>query len=40
LKITREVKTGIVAVSVIALFIWGFNFMKGLNYLMGLQKLI
>ncbi|MBL4938992.1 MAG: MCE family protein [Lutibacter sp.] len=28
---TREVKTGIVAVSVIALFIWGFNFMKGLN---------
>jgi len=31
LKITREVKTGIVAVTVIALFIWGFNFMKGLN---------
>jgi len=31
LKITREVKTGIVAVSVIALFVWGFNFMKGLN---------
>jgi len=31
LKITREVKTGIVAVTVIVLFIWGFNFMKGLN---------
>ncbi|PCH53616.1 MAG: ABC transporter substrate-binding protein [Flavobacteriaceae bacterium] len=28
---TREVKTGIVTVAVIALFIWGFNFMKGLN---------
>ena len=31
MKITREVKTGIVAVTVIVLFIWGFNFMKGLN---------
>ncbi len=31
MKITREVKTGIVAVLVIALFIWGFNFMKGIN---------
>ncbi|WP_372793749.1 MlaD family protein [Lutibacter sp.] len=31
MKITREVKTGIVAVSVIALFIWGFNFLKGFN---------
>jgi phospholipid/cholesterol/gamma-HCH transport system substrate-binding protein len=35
LKITREVKTGIVAVSVIALFIWGYNFMKGLNLFDG-----
>jgi len=31
LKITRELKTGIVAVAVIALFIWGYNYMKGLN---------
>jgi len=38
LKITREVKTGIVAVSVIALFIWGFNFMKGLNLFDGPSK--
>jgi phospholipid/cholesterol/gamma-HCH transport system substrate-binding protein len=35
LKITREVKTGIVAVSVIALFIWGYNFMKGLDLFEG-----
>ena len=35
MKITRELKTGIVAVSVIALFIWGFNFMKGLNIFDG-----
>jgi len=35
LKITRELKTGIVAVSVIALFVWGFNFMKGLNLFDG-----
>lgn len=38
LKITREVKTGIVAVSVIALFIWGYNFMKGLNLFEGPLK--
>lgn len=31
MKITRELKTGIVAVTVIALFIWGYNYMKGLN---------
>jgi len=31
LKITRELKTGIVAVAVIALFIWGYNYLKGLN---------
>lgn len=35
MKISREVKTGIVAVSVIALFIWGYNFMKGLNLFDG-----
>ena len=38
MKITREVKTGIVTVSVIALFIWGFNFMKGLNLFDGPSK--
>jgi len=31
LKITRELKTGVVAVVVIALTIWGYNFMKGIN---------
>jgi len=39
LKISREVKTGIVAVSVIALFIWGYNFMKGLNLFDGPLKI-
>jgi phospholipid/cholesterol/gamma-HCH transport system substrate-binding protein len=38
LKITREFKTGLVAVLVIALFIWGFNYMKGLNLFDGPQK--
>jgi len=38
LKITREVKTGIVAISVIALFIWGFNYLKGLNLFDGPLK--
>ena len=38
MKITREVKTGIVAVSIIALFIWGYNFMKGLNLFDGPSK--
>jgi len=28
---SRELKTGLVAVAVIALFIWGFNFLKGEN---------
>lgn len=35
MKITREIKTGIVAVGVIALSIWGYNFMKGLNLFDG-----
>lgn len=33
MKITREVKTGVVAVSALALFIWGFNFLDGKNLL-------
>lgn len=31
MKISRELKTGIVAIAVIALFIWGYNYLKGLN---------
>lgn len=31
MKITRELKTGIVAIAIIALFIWGYNYLKGLN---------
>jgi phospholipid/cholesterol/gamma-HCH transport system substrate-binding protein len=38
LKISRELKTGVVAVAVIALFIWGYNFMKGLNLFDGPLK--
>ncbi|HKJ07104.1 MAG TPA: MlaD family protein, partial [Flavobacteriaceae bacterium] len=35
MKITREFKTGFVAVLVIAMFIWGYNYMKGLNLFDG-----
>lgn len=38
MKISRELKTGIVAVTVIALFIWGYSFMKGLNMFNGPLK--
>lgn len=38
MKISRELKTGIVSVGVIVLFIWGFNFMKGLNLFDGQVK--
>lgn len=31
MKISRELKTGIVAIAVIALFIWGYNYLKGIN---------
>ncbi len=31
MKISRELKTGIVAVIAISLFVWGFNFLKGMN---------
>ena len=31
MKISRELKTGVTAVLIIALFIWGYNFLKGLN---------
>lgn len=32
-KLSRELKTGIIALSVIAIFIWGFSFIKGSNLL-------
>ncbi len=35
MKITRELKTGVVFVSAIALFIWGYNFLKGKNLFNG-----
>lgn len=38
MKISRELKTGIVAVGVIALFIWGYNFLKGMNLFDGPLK--
>lgn len=38
MRITREFKTGVVTVTVIALFIWGYNFMKGLNIFEGKIK--
>ncbi|MDV7187144.1 MlaD family protein [Lutibacter sp. TH_r2] len=38
MKISREFKTGFVAVAVIALFIWGYNYLKGLNIFDGPLK--
>ena len=38
MRITREFKTGVVAVTIIALTIWGYNFMKGLNLFDGPLK--
>ncbi|UMB53866.1 MlaD family protein [Lutibacter sp. A64] len=38
MKITRELKTGVIAVLVIALFIWGYNYLKGLNLFDGQIK--
>jgi len=35
LKVNRELKTGIFAVIVIALFIWGYNYLKGVNLFDG-----
>jgi len=32
-KLSRELKTGIIAIIVIAIFIWGFSFIKGTNLL-------
>lgn len=38
MKISRELKTGVVAVAVIALFIWGYNYLNGLNLFDGPVK--
>ena len=35
MKITRELKTGVVAILIIALFVWGYNFLKGMNLFNG-----
>lgn len=35
MKLTRELKTGIVFLTAIALFIWGYNFLKGKNLFNG-----
>lgn len=35
---SREIKTGFVAIAVIALFIWGYNFLKGENILEPNQR--
>ena len=35
MKITREFKTGVVSVAIIALFIWGYNYLKGTNLFEG-----
>ena len=35
MKLTREFKTGVVFISAIVLFIWGYNFMKGKNLFDG-----
>ncbi|MDX1829094.1 MAG: MlaD family protein [Lutibacter sp.] len=35
MKVTRELKTGVFAVIVIALFIWGYNYLKGINLFDG-----
>ena len=33
MKITKEIKTGILVISGIVLFIFGFNYLKGINLL-------
>lgn len=38
IKRSREIKTGAVAIIVTALFIWGFNYLKGHNILEGTSK--
>lgn len=35
---SRELKTGLIAIIVIALFVWGFNFLKGENIFAKSQR--
>ena len=35
MKLSRELKTGIISVAIIAIFIWGYNYMKGQNLFDG-----
>jgi len=38
LKLSRELKTGVAALIIIALFFWGYNYMKGQNLFNGASK--
>lgn len=38
MKIKTEIKVGLIAVVTIAIFVWGYNFMKGLNILKKLHS--
>jgi len=38
MKLSRELKTGVISVAIIALFIWGYNFMKGENLFDGASR--
>jgi len=33
MKLSKELKAGLVVISILALFIWGFNYLKGKNFL-------
>ncbi|MDP6922967.1 MAG: MlaD family protein [Lutibacter sp.] len=39
MKITKELKTGVIAVLIIGLSIWGYNYLKGINFFDGPQKI-
>lgn len=38
LKLSREFKTGAVAILILTIFVWGFNYLKGKNLLLGIPK--
>lgn len=38
MKFTREFKTGVAFITTLILFIWGYNFLKGINFLDGAQR--
>lgn len=39
MKLTKEIKTGILAISSILLFVWGYSFLKGTNLFSSYKKL-